>query len=181
MSRRASRPNAAAAANTWVTRTPSGLPLCRTCHKELGFCSHSPMITRDRSKSVSRDRSGSIIGQSLVPVLSSSGNSPSAVAANAATGADDRTPQKQKEGDAPPNRSGRGTKRHCSGAQGVASGKGKRRGISAQRKVSIFLTNNFVHRLVRLLIHMNIIFRTLVRTRALGSYMLVQCLVHTLS
>lgn len=26
-----------------VNRTPSGLPLCSTCHKELGFCTHSSL------------------------------------------------------------------------------------------------------------------------------------------
>ena len=135
MSRRPSKMNAAAAAavNTWVTRTPSGLPLCRTCHKELGFCSHSPMITRDRAKSVSRGRSGSILGLGRVP--KSASTLPSALAAN--TSAEPEQLPQEQESDAPPNHSPkRGTKRHCSGGQGVASGKGKRRGISAQRKVS---------------------------------------------
>lgn len=139
MSRRPSRANgaAAAAANTWVTRTPSGLPLCRTCHKELGFCSHSPMITRDRAKSVSRGRTGSILGLGLVP--GSASTLPTAIAANTAAEADQ--PPQEQESDVPPNHSpGRGTKRQCSGVQGVSSGKGKRRGISAQRKVSMSCT-----------------------------------------
>lgn len=50
MSRR--RPSRAEeAANRWVTRTPSGLPLCPTCRKELGFCPHAPMFRRDGSRS----------------------------------------------------------------------------------------------------------------------------------
>lgn len=132
MSRRPSRTNAAAA-NTWVTRTPSGLPLCRTCHKELGFCSHSPLFTRDRVKSVSRGRSGSILGLGLVP--NSASTLPSAISANTAAEVDQ--PPQEQESDASANHSQRrGTKRQCSGVQGVASGKGKRRGISVQRKVS---------------------------------------------
>lgn len=35
--------------NSWVNRTPSGLPLCSTCNKELGFCPHSPTLREDTS------------------------------------------------------------------------------------------------------------------------------------
>lgn len=43
-------------ASAWVNRTPSGLPLCSICHKEYGFCPHSPMITRERARSMSMER-----------------------------------------------------------------------------------------------------------------------------
>lgn len=42
------------AATTRVDRTPSGLPLCSICHKELGFCSHTP-IFRNRRWSTTTD------------------------------------------------------------------------------------------------------------------------------
>lgn len=127
MSRR--RPSRAEeAANRWVTRTPSGLPLCPTCRKELGFCPHSPMFRRDGSRS-----SG---------VASMLGITNSAVMA---LNARERTAQVDQRQMPPPHG---GTKRRSTQEKAEASRKGRRREGSHEKVSSSVRETEYCQRCV---------------------------------
>lgn len=118
------------AATTRVNRTPSGLPLCSTCHKELGFCSHTP-IFRDRPRGMNIDGSE---GPTALPAAAGNGASvrsadtvPSALSINA--------PSQSGECNQLGEYLRQGTKRRRSAALEGTLGEGKRRGILTQPKV----------------------------------------------
>lgn len=100
-------------ANARVNRTPSGLPLCSTCHMELGFCSHRVATT---------DRTG---GSAAVPATAAAGSDTMKMAATRQT----------REIAALGDYLQHGTKRRRPVALEGALGKGKRREILANPKV----------------------------------------------
>ena len=130
MARRASR--VMCGLGNRVNRTPSGLPLCSTCHKELGFCTHAPMLGGNRR--------GSVEGAPAVP---SAAGAAACAEQGAAVLEKDSVPsalalnerRKSREIAALEDFLQPGTKRRRSAAQEGAVRKRKRRGILAQPKV----------------------------------------------
>lgn len=120
------------AATTRVNRTPSGLPLCSTCHKELGFCAHTP-IFRDRPRYMEVAETE---GSTAVSAAAGNGESvpdtddvvPNALSINASS--------QSGESNTLEDYLRQGTKRRRSAALEDVIGKGKRRGILSQPKVS---------------------------------------------
>lgn len=112
-------------ANSWINRTPSGLPLCSTCNKELGFCPHSPTL-REGTRVSEKERK--------------------AAALSAPAGSRERTPDtdavplalrmneagQSDESASPEECPKHATKRRPSA---VLQGKGKRRSVLVQAKV----------------------------------------------
>ena len=119
------------AATTRINRTPSGLPLCSTCHKELGFCPHTP-IFRDRrgSRSLSGTEAPTVASAAAGSgaVVRAADTVPSALSIDARNQSGESNPVEEYLR--------QGTKRRRSAAHQGSLGKGKRRGLSAQPKVS---------------------------------------------
>lgn len=99
--------------NTRVNRTPSGLPLCSTCHIELGFCSHGG-ASIDQAE-----------GTTAVPAAAAAAAAGSGTMKNVST-------RQSRERAALADYLHQGTKRRRSE---MSLGKGKRRGVFAQPKV----------------------------------------------
>ena len=122
-------------ATTRVNRTPSGLPLCSTCHKELGFCSHTP-IFRDRPRGMNIDETEG--STALSAAAAGNGASvrdvdtvPSALSIDASS--------RSGEGNQLEDYLRQGTKRRRSAALEGTLGKSKRRGMLTQPKVGSHL------------------------------------------
>lgn len=115
------------AQNNWVSRTPSGLPICHVCGKELGFCSHSEIAKLVRQRSSSR---GEI--ESFSKNATESGTIPGAIAMNKSEGTHPtREDAKQQTTEQ------KGKKRRLSNAQQKSSGKAKQGGGKVRRKVGV--------------------------------------------
>lgn len=119
MARRPSRIMCGTAKNR-VNRTPSGLPLCSTCHVELGFCSHREIITDPQT------------GSAAMRVAAAT------AAAGGGVGTMNKTSTSQsRESAALVDFLQQGTKRRRSAAQNIPLEKGKRRELLAQPRVKV--------------------------------------------
>ncbi|CAM9785538.1 unnamed protein product [Ectocarpus sp. 12 AP-2014] len=111
-------------ANSWINRTPSGLPLCSTCNKELGFCPHSPTL-REGARVGDKEREGAANSAPTGSgeAVSDTGAVPFALRINEAG--------QSHESASPEERPKHGTKRRPPAA---LQGKGKRRSVLVQSK-----------------------------------------------